>query len=136
MAQAFCLRYYTNVSRNNNGVYEKSMSYFAEQLKKHRMRLNMSMQTLGDKASVSKSMICKMERGEVQPTIDVAHRVASALSLSLSEMLAPTREATALVTRKADQVVWEDANHVKRRTLSPVFENLAIDWLQIERTST
>jgi transcriptional regulator with XRE-family HTH domain len=68
------------------------MSYFAKQLKTLRTQKNWSMQELSDSAGVSKSMICKIENEEVQPTIDVAARLAKALKVTISEMLHSTNE--------------------------------------------
>ena len=108
------------------------MSYFAEKLKKQRTKLGLTMQALADRSQISKSMICKMESGDVQPTIDVAARVARSLEITLSEMLHSPQKAQATLVPKDKQSVWEDKHHIKRRTISPVFEGLQIDWLEIE----
>jgi transcriptional regulator with XRE-family HTH domain len=108
------------------------MSYFAERLKNLRMQLGLSMQALADEAKVSKSMISKIERDEVQPTIDVAARLSNALGKTLSEMLHATQSTQAVYLSKDKQAVWEDSQHVKRRNISPVFEGLKIEWLQVE----
>lgn len=107
------------------------MSYFADQLKKRRHKLALTMQQLADRADVCKSMVCKMERNETQPTIDVAARVAKALDVTLTEMLHPPQKARALLITKKEQSTWEDTQHIQRRTLSPVFEGLKLDWLQV-----
>lgn len=108
------------------------MSYFADQLKTLRQQRQMSMQALADAADVSKSMICKIERDEVHPTLDVAGRLASALGKSLSEMLHASQTIQAVHLTKADQGVWEDAHHIKRRNISPIFEGLKLEWLLVE----
>ncbi len=54
------------------------MTYFAESLKNLRLKKNLSMQELADSAGVSKSMISKIERDTVQPTLDVAARLSKA----------------------------------------------------------
>lgn len=107
------------------------MSYFSDRLKKQRNELGLTMQALADRAGISKSMICKMERDEAQPTIDIAARVAEALGLTLTEMLHSPQKAHAILTSQKEQSTWEDAQHIKRRTLSPVFEGLKLDWLEV-----
>lgn len=107
------------------------MSYFSSQLKKRRNGLGLTMQQLADRANVCKSMICKMERNDTQPTIDVAARVAKALDVTLTEMLHPPQKARAHLITQQEQSTWEDAQHIQRRTLSPVFEGLKLDWLQV-----
>ncbi|OGO90633.1 MAG: XRE family transcriptional regulator [Coxiella sp. RIFCSPHIGHO2_12_FULL_42_15] len=108
------------------------MSYFAKQVKELRIQLGFSMQELATKAEVSKSMICKIERDEVQPTLDMAGRLANALGKSLSEMLHTSYKGQVIQLTKAQQAVWEDPQGIKRRNISPVFEGLKLDWLHVE----
>ncbi len=108
------------------------MSYFAKSLKILRSEASLSMQALADKAQISKSMICKIERDEVQPTLDVAARLAKALEKSLSEMLHAPHNTSVVFLPISEQAVWEGADHIKRRNISPVFEGLKIEWLQVE----
>ncbi|GEM_PF-2594083 len=108
------------------------MSFFAERLKSLRTELGLSMQELADQANVSKSMICKIEKDEVQPTIDVAGRLSKALGKTLSEMLHATQTTQVIFLPKEEQAVWEDAQGIKRRNISPVIEGLKIEWLHVE----
>lgn len=108
------------------------MSYFAESLKKQRLQLALTMQELADKASVSKSMISKIERDEVQPTLDIAARLAKALNKTLSEMLHAPQMMQVVFLPKSEQAVWKDAQNIVRRNISPIFEGLKTEWLQVE----
>src|SRR5690348_1290961 len=108
------------------------MTYFAEKLKKLRTDSGLTMDALATASNVSKSMISKIERDEVQPTIDVASRIAKAFGKTLSEMLHVTQQTQVVFLPKAEQSIWEDAQHIKRRNISPVFEGLKIEWLQVE----
>jgi transcriptional regulator with XRE-family HTH domain len=108
------------------------MSQFAESLKKLRTEAQLSMQSLAETASVSKSMISKIERDEVQPTIDIAARLAKALGKTLSELLHIPQETQIAYIPKNEQAVWEDATGIKRRNISPVFAGLKIEWIEVE----
>src|SRR5580658_5768955 len=108
------------------------MSYFAERLKNLRQSAGLSMQALADEAGVSKSMICKIESDEVQPTIDIAGKISKALGKTLSEMLHATQTTQVVHLTKDEQAIWEDAHQIKRRNISPVFEGLTIEWLHVE----
>src|SRR3989338_6276016 len=108
------------------------MTYFAERLKKLRTESGFTMDALAKAANVSKSMICKIEKDEAQPTIDVAARLAKALGKTLSEMLHVTQPTQVVLLSKDEQALWEDAQSIKRRNISPVFEGLKIEWLQVE----
>jgi XRE family transcriptional regulator, regulator of sulfur utilization len=107
------------------------MSQFAESLKKLRVDQDLSMQLLAEKAGVSKSMISKIERDEVQPTLDVAARLAKALGKTLSELLHTATATQIAFLPRHEQAVWEDASGIKRRNISPVFEGLKIEWLEV-----
>lgn len=108
------------------------MTYFAESLKNLRLKQNLSMQELADSAGVSKSMISKIERDTVQPTLDVAARLSKALGKNLSEMLHTPQTTQIVYLPKNEQAIWEDAQKIKRRNISPVFEGFNIEWLLVE----
>lgn len=108
------------------------MSQFAESLKKLRIEQDLSMQLLAERAGVSKSMISKIERDEVQPTLDVAARLAKALGKTLSELLHTATAAQIAFLPRNEQAVWEDASGIRRRNISPVFEGLKIEWLEVQ----
>lgn len=108
-----------------------AMSYFAESLKKMRQDKNLTMQELAEKAHVSKSMISKIERDEVQPTLEIANRIATALEKNLSEMLHPAHTNQVVYLPRGEQAVWEGADQIKRRNISPVFEGLKVEWIQV-----
>lgn len=108
------------------------MTYFAESLKKHRLEADLSMQELADKSNVCKSMICKIEKNDTQPTIDVAGKLSNALGKTLSEMLHAPQTAQVIHLTRDEQAVWEDAHKIKRRNISPVFEGIKVEWLQVD----
>ncbi|SRR5579883_280434 len=108
------------------------MTYFAERLKKLRTDSGLSMQALANESNVCKAMICKIENNETQPTLDVAGRLAKALGKTLSEMLHAPQVNNFIHLTKNDQAVWEDAQHIVRRNISPVFEGLKVEWLHVE----
>jgi len=112
------------------------MNHFAEQLKNLRTLRGLTMQILADEANVSKSMISKIERDEVQPTLDVAARLAKALGTTLSEMLHAKQPTKVMHLAKDKQAMWEDVQHIKRRNISPIIEGLKIEWLHIELPPT
>jgi transcriptional regulator with XRE-family HTH domain len=107
------------------------MSHFAKALSELRQAAGDSMQSLADKAKVSKSMISKIERNEVQPTLDVAGRLAKAFGKTLSEMLHAPKSSNIIFLPKQEQAVWEGVENITRRNISPIFEGLQIEWLQL-----
>lgn len=107
------------------------MNIFAQQLKQLRIKHGYSMQVLADAAKVSKSMISKIERHEVQPTLDVALRLAQALGKNLSTMLETCEEETIMIIPKGKHSIWEDpVSHLQRKVLSPPFPSSKLEWIE------
>ncbi|MBS0350422.1 MAG: helix-turn-helix transcriptional regulator [Proteobacteria bacterium] len=107
-------------------------NYFAHQLKQLRLEHQYSMQELADLAKVSKSMISKIERGAVQPTLDIATRLAQAFGRTLSSMLETQTYLPIIKIPANEQPLWEDpVNHAKRKVLSPSFQNSKLEWLEV-----
>lgn len=60
-----------------------------KQLSKLRERRNWSLESLSQRAGVSKSMLSQIERGQANPTVAVVWRLANALGVPLLELLEP-----------------------------------------------
>ncbi len=61
---------------------------FSAAVKKHRMRKRLSQEALAEAAGVHHTYVGLLERGERNPTIKVAHRLANALGMKLSTLIA------------------------------------------------
>lgn len=64
----------------------------AANVKTLRTRLGMSQEELGDTANLHRSYVSGIERGTRNPTLEVLQRLASALNVSVSELLRRRRE--------------------------------------------
>jgi transcriptional regulator with XRE-family HTH domain len=85
-----------------------------------RTRRDLSISDLARASGVSRAMVAKIERGDVQPTAVLLGRVAAALGLSLSELVARAERADDRLARAAEQPVWVDpGSGYRRRALSP-----------------
>ena len=56
-------------------------------IRHHRLDHGLSQEELGHKASLHRTYVSSVERGIRNPTITVLHRIASALGLTVSELL-------------------------------------------------
>jgi transcriptional regulator with XRE-family HTH domain len=75
---------------------------------------------LAENSGVSRAMIGKIERGDVQPTAALLAKLSAALGLTLSELIARAEGDERRVVRAADQPVWVDPDSgCRRRSLSP-----------------
>jgi transcriptional regulator with XRE-family HTH domain len=75
---------------------------------------------LADRSGVSRAMIGKIERGDAQPTAVLLSRLASALGMTLSELVATAEQGQSRLVRHADQPTWTDPDTgYRRRAVSP-----------------
>ena len=80
----------------------------------------LSVSALAERSGVSRAMIAKIERGEVQPTAALLGRLSGALGMTLSELIARSEGDQRRLVRAADQAVWTDPDSgYRRRAVSP-----------------
>jgi transcriptional regulator with XRE-family HTH domain len=80
----------------------------------------LSVLALAERSGVSRAMIGKIERAEVQPTAALLGRLSGALGLTLSELISRAEGDDRRVARAGDQPVWIDPETgYRRRDLSP-----------------
>src|SRR5947208_13778558 len=87
-------------------------------IKEIRLARGMTLQTVSDVSGLSPSMLSLVERGRASPSIGSLVVIASALGVTMSDLVAnePTPEER-LVVRGTDAKVVETAQHVIRRVL-------------------
>jgi transcriptional regulator with XRE-family HTH domain len=75
---------------------------------------------LADRSGVSRAMISKIERGETQPTAALLARLAAALGMTLSELVAQAEQDQQRLVRRREQPTWTDPDTgYVRRAVSP-----------------
>ncbi|MFT4241754.1 MAG: helix-turn-helix domain-containing protein [Acidovorax sp.] len=85
-----------------------------------------SLSELAARASVSRAMIHKVERGASSPTAQLLAKLSGALGLSMSTLMARAEIAHGRLLRRAEQPVWIDPatgylrRHISPRTGSPL----------------
>ena len=93
----------------------------AEALQDARQARGLSVSALAERSGVSRAMIAKVERREAQPTAVLLARLASALGMTLSELVTRAEDGGGRLVRAADQPTWTDpASGYRRRAVSPV----------------
>lgn len=103
-----------------NAVTDLSTA-IATTLQEARHARGLSGGALADRSGVSRAMISKIERGETQPTAVLLSRLAAALGMTLSELVARAEQDQKRLARQADQPVWTDPETgYVRRAVSPV----------------
>lgn len=72
---------------NSNKIHKA----FGRQLRQIRKLRNLTQETLGEKAGISYKYVGEMERGEVNPSLDILVRLSQVLQVSPNELLPFTR---------------------------------------------
>ncbi|BDZ51911.1 XRE family transcriptional regulator [Frondihabitans sucicola] len=87
-----------------------------------RLAHDLSVSALAECSGVSRAMIGKIERGDVQPTAALLGRLTAALGMTLSELIARAegQSASGRISTRADQSVSQDPETgYRRRAVSP-----------------
>ncbi|KQP53889.1 XRE family transcriptional regulator [Agreia sp. Leaf283] len=85
-----------------------------------RVEQGMSITALAELSGVSRTMINRIERSEVQPTAALLARLSAGLGLTLSQLIVRAEDPGSRLRRAEDQQVWTDPDTgYVRRALSP-----------------
>lgn len=97
-------------------------------LRRLRLEAQLTLDRLGALSGVSRAMISKIERGASVPTATVLGKLAAALQVSLSQLLGGFHARQPRLHGRERQAVYHDpASGFERRSLSPLFEDGAVD---------
>ncbi|WP_159944479.1 MULTISPECIES: helix-turn-helix domain-containing protein [unclassified Nocardiopsis] len=92
----------------------------ATTLQELRRARGMSGSALAERSGVSRGMISRIENGDVQPTAALLGRLAAALGITLSELIARAERGDRRLVRSREQPVWTDPETgYRRRAVSP-----------------
>jgi transcriptional regulator with XRE-family HTH domain len=104
----------------------------AERISALRGSAAMTLDGLAQRSGVSRSMLSSIERGAANATAVVLDRVAAAFGLTLTELLTLTPPASSPVTRRAQQLVWHDAQSgYERTTLTPTLSGVPLRLIEV-----
>jgi transcriptional regulator with XRE-family HTH domain len=92
----------------------------AQRVRDLRSANGLSLDELGGRCGVSRSMISLIERGETSPTAVVLEKLAVGLNVSLASLFEQPAARPDPVSRRAEQLEWRDpASGYLRRNVSP-----------------
>jgi len=99
-----------------------------------RKKRNWTLEQLAAASGVSRSMLSEIERGNANPTLAVAFRIAGAFSMSLGELVdEPTGPRSRIDVIRADDRAYHyrSDKHVRIRTLSPLRLEKSVEYYQV-----
>lgn len=100
---------------------------FRQNLKSKRKKLALSLQILSERSGVSKSLISKIERSEIQPTIKTASSIAEGLGISLSDMFRVKADDQVIYHPVAEQYIRGGGGHHIRKRVSPTISDNGVE---------
>ncbi|HWT02027.1 MAG TPA: XRE family transcriptional regulator [Pyrinomonadaceae bacterium] len=101
-------------------------------VKKLRARQGLTLEALAELSGVSRAMLSKIERGEKNPTLVVAAKVAQALRVGLTDLMgvSESRRAVVLIPKSSRMVFRDPETGFERQLLSPAFESRSVEFVR------
>lgn len=100
---------------------------FRQHLKSKRKQLGLSLQLLSERSGVSKSLISKIERSEIQPSIKTASNIAEGLGISLADMFRVRVDEQVIFHPVAEQYMLNVGGPHTRKRLSPTTNDSCVE---------
>ena len=112
-------------------VEEVSSGRLGEHVRALRRERGLTLDLLAESSGVSRAMISKLERGEKNPTVVVAAKVAEGLGVSLSQLVGVEEKREVVVVPRERRMVMRDPiTGFERQLLSPSFGGRGIEFIR------
>lgn len=93
----------------------------------------MTLEGLAERSGVSRAMISKLERGEKNPTLVIAAKLAEGLEVTLSQLAGVEERREVVVTPKERRMTMHDPETgFERQLLSPSFGGRGLEFIRNE----
>ncbi|HVJ34447.1 MAG TPA: XRE family transcriptional regulator [Terriglobia bacterium] len=110
---------------------ESLSTLVGKRIAERRAMLQLSLDEMAVRSGVSRAMISRIERGEVNASAVVLDRLCAGLGFSLSALFA--RDAASPLLRRGDQPVWQDpASGYIRREVAPAGTGSPVKIVEVE----
>lgn len=112
---------------------DDTLTTLADRLKQHRKNRQWTLEQLAQFSGVSRSMISQIERGQANPTLAIACRIAQALGISIGELVEQpwTQPAIEVVRGDDPQSLYRDDSDCQVQTLSPLQGDQSSEFYRI-----
>jgi transcriptional regulator with XRE-family HTH domain len=118
-------------ARGLDVVEEVSSGRLGERVRALRRERGLTLELLAERSGVSRAMISKLERGEKNPTLVVAAKVAEGLGVSLSQLVGvEKRKEVVVVRRERRRIMRDPGTGFERQLLSPSFSGRGIEFIR------
>ena len=118
-------------TRGPDLVEEVSTGRLGERVRGLRHERGLTLDLLAERSGVSRAMISKLERGEKNPTLVVAAKVAEGLGVTLSQLVGVEERREIVVVPRERRIVMRDpGTGFERQLLSPSFGGRGIEFIR------
>ena len=108
-----------------------SSGRLGERVRDLRRGRGLTLNGLAELSGVSRAMISKLERGEKNPTLVVAAKLAEGLGVTLSRLAGiEERREVAVVPRERCMIMRDPETGFERQLLSPNFAGLGVEFIR------
>ena len=120
--------------RESTGVSEAeavSAERLGERVRELRRGRGLTLEELAERSGVSRAMISKLERGEKNPTLVVAAKLAEGFGVTLSQLVGmEERREVVVVPRDKRMVMRDPETGFERQLLSPSFGGRGVEFIR------
>lgn len=120
--------------RESTGVSEAdavSAERLGERVRELRRGRGLTLEELAERSGVSRAMISKLERGEKNPTLVVAAKLAEGFGATLSQLVGmEERREVVVVPRERRMVMRDPETGFERQLLSPSFGGTGVEFIR------
>ena len=108
-----------------------SADRLGERVRKLRRERGLTLEELAERSGVSRAMISKLERGEKNPTLVVAAKLAEGFRVTLSQLVEmEERRQVVVVPRERRMVMRDPETGFERQLLSPSFGGRGVEYIR------
>jgi transcriptional regulator with XRE-family HTH domain len=108
-----------------------SAERLGSRVKELRKGRGLTLEALARRSGVSRAMLSKIERGEKNPTLVVAAKIAEGFGLTLSQLVGTEERREVVVVPKEGRMVMRDPETgFERQLLSPTFGRRAVELIR------
>ena len=120
-----------NTTSGRGLVEEVSSGRLGERVRALRRERGWTLEILAERSGVSRAMISKLERGEKNPTLVVAAKVAEGLGVSLSQFVGiEMKRKVVMVPRERRMTMRDPETGFERQLLSPSFGGRGVEFIR------
>jgi transcriptional regulator with XRE-family HTH domain len=120
------------LSRNDSNIVEAvSAEQLGRRIRELRTQQGLTLDELAERSGVSRAMLSKMERGENNPTLVVAVKVAVALGLTTAQLIGVEERKQAIKVPKNRHISFVDPDTGLERQLFPAFEGRPLEFVRL-----